>query len=57
MDERRAREVTLLEAFETAQPASPSWSDDRPARVELPVSIAVMPLGRLSAACSCMAIA
>jgi hypothetical protein len=28
MDERRAREVTLLEAFETAQPASPSWSDD-----------------------------
>src|SRR4051794_40928496 len=28
MDERSAREVTLLEAFETAQPASPSWSDD-----------------------------
>jgi len=28
MDERRAREVTLLEAFETAQPASASWSDD-----------------------------
>ena len=28
MDERRAREVTLLEAFETMQPASPSWSDD-----------------------------
>src|SRR3954469_24915172 len=28
MDERRAREVTLLEAFETAQPASESWSDD-----------------------------
>jgi len=28
MDERRAREVTLLEAFETAHPASPSWSDD-----------------------------
>jgi Protein of unknown function (DUF2868) len=28
MDERRAREVTLLEAFETAQPASPSWSED-----------------------------
>jgi len=28
MDERRAREVTLLEAFETAQPPSPSWSDD-----------------------------
>ena len=28
MNERRAREVTLLEAFETAQPASPSWSDD-----------------------------
>jgi hypothetical protein len=28
MDERRAREVTLLEAFETAQPASPSWSND-----------------------------
>ncbi len=30
MDERRAREATLLEAFETAEPASPSWSaDDR----------------------------
>src|SRR6478735_7972771 len=28
MDERRAREVTLLEAFETARPASASWSDD-----------------------------
>ncbi|MEO5844568.1 MAG: DUF2868 domain-containing protein [Caldimonas sp.] len=28
MDERRAREVMLLEAFETAQPASASWSDD-----------------------------
>ena len=28
MDERRAREVTLLEAFETAQPRAPSWSDD-----------------------------
>ena len=28
MDERRAREVTLLEAFETAQPPSPSWGDD-----------------------------
>ncbi len=28
MDERSAREVTLLEAFETAQPTSPSWSDD-----------------------------
>lgn len=28
MDERRAREVTLLEAFETAQPPSASWSDD-----------------------------
>ncbi len=28
MDERRAREVTLLEAFETAQPASASWSED-----------------------------
>ena len=28
MDERRAREVTLLEAFESAQPASASWSDD-----------------------------
>jgi len=28
MDERRAREVTLLEAFETAEPRSPSWSDD-----------------------------
>ena len=28
MNERQAREVTLLEAFETAQPGSPSWSDD-----------------------------
>ncbi|MEO7056167.1 MAG: DUF2868 domain-containing protein [Caldimonas sp.] len=28
MDEQRAREATLLEAFETAQPASPSWSED-----------------------------
>ena len=26
-DERRARDVTWLEAFETAQPPSPSWSD------------------------------
>ncbi len=30
MDARRARDVTLLEAFETATPTSPSWSaDDR----------------------------
>jgi hypothetical protein len=28
MDERQAREVTLLEAFETAQPPSPSWTDE-----------------------------
>jgi hypothetical protein len=28
MNEAAAREVTLLQAFETAQPASPSWSDD-----------------------------
>ena len=28
MNEASAREVTLLQAFETAQPASPSWSDD-----------------------------
>ena len=28
MNEHRAREATLLEAFETAQPPSPSWSDD-----------------------------
>ena len=28
MNEQRAREVTLLEAFETAQPAAPSWSDE-----------------------------
>ena len=28
MDEAAAREVTLLQAFETAQPASPSWGDD-----------------------------
>lgn len=28
MNERQAREVTLLEAFETAQPASPSWGDE-----------------------------
>ena len=28
MDERRAREVTLLEGFETAQPPPPSWSDE-----------------------------
>ena len=28
MNEDRAREVTLLQAFETAQPSSPSWSDD-----------------------------
>src|SRR4051812_43990136 len=30
MNERQAREVTLLEAFETAQPAPASWgADDR----------------------------
>ena len=28
MNEAAARQVTLLEAFETVQPASPSWSDD-----------------------------
>ena len=28
MDERHAREVTCLEAFETARPESPSWTDD-----------------------------
>ncbi|HSC63365.1 MAG TPA: DUF2868 domain-containing protein, partial [Caldimonas sp.] len=28
MDERRAREVTLLESFETVQPPAPSWGDD-----------------------------
>ena len=28
MNEACAREVSLLEAFETAQPASPNWSDD-----------------------------
>jgi hypothetical protein len=28
MDERRARDVTWLEAFETARPLAPSWSDD-----------------------------
>ena len=28
MNEARAREATLLQAFETALPASPSWSDD-----------------------------
>jgi Protein of unknown function (DUF2868) len=28
MNERSAREVTLLQAFETAQPAAPNWSDD-----------------------------
>ncbi len=28
MDARRAREVTLLEAFESVTPASPSWSGD-----------------------------
>ena len=28
MNERQAREVTWLEAFETAQPAAASWSDD-----------------------------
>ena len=28
MDEDSARAVTLLQAFETAQPPSPSWSDD-----------------------------
>jgi Protein of unknown function (DUF2868) len=27
MNERRARDVTWLEAFETAQPVAPSWSD------------------------------
>ena len=28
MNEAHAREVTLLQAFETAQPPSPNWSDD-----------------------------
>ena len=28
MHERHAREVTCLEAFETARPESPSWTDD-----------------------------
>ena len=28
MNEAAARQVTLLEAYETVQPASPSWSDD-----------------------------
>ena len=28
MNEASAREVTLLQAFETVQPASPSWSED-----------------------------
>ena len=28
MHERGAREATLLQAFETAQPASPNWSDE-----------------------------
>ncbi len=28
MNESAARQVTLLEAFESVQPASPSWSDD-----------------------------
>ena len=28
MNEAAARQVTLLEAYESAQPASPSWSDD-----------------------------
>ncbi|MEO8922554.1 MAG: DUF2868 domain-containing protein, partial [Caldimonas sp.] len=28
MDERSAQDVTCLEAFETAQPAAPTWSDD-----------------------------
>ena len=28
MNERQAREATLLEAFETAPAASPSWRDD-----------------------------
>ena len=28
MNERQARDVTWLEAFETAQPAAPSWSED-----------------------------
>src|SRR6478736_5759395 len=28
MNERRARDVTWLEAFETARPLAPSWGDD-----------------------------
>jgi len=28
MNETRAREATLLQAFETVQPAAPSWTDD-----------------------------